>query len=629
MAVSEETRLFLAWLRSHARDGFLYVLSREAESGTVKQAFAGGEHAVLTVEKTVQRRAADSHVWVGLTTYAKRKAVKANAYHSRLVWIDHDGPDAQPLTWDPPPHVCVQTSEGHAQGIWLLDKALPQEETEELNTALAKHFGADLSDKDVTQVHRVPGTVNYKHDPPQDVRLLWLRTEQEQPAYTAQALRVALPVSPVSPEPTPDTGPAPESGTRERALYTLGHLDVPIDLVRETFLDKQEDRSAALYKLMAAAFERGGTTPEVYSIATHSANQKFDTAERLWEDVQRTRVKVPATEARWELHLASELEEVSDKTDWLVRPFLYADAVGTIVGEPSARKSWNALHLSTAIACPQADAFLVFPILVHGPVLYFNLDDQRARRLKKRLGNILAHYRDGDRTFDVPLWWANRGFDYRTKGWQLRLRQNMEQIGEREGRRPVLVVFDTLHRAGFDPKDWGANAQTFLNGLNEIAVDLTVSFMLVHHTSKAAQQANIRNAPWGSTFTGASLDPAWLLTQNKKEDAEDKTRSHVDLQIETKESGETVDPILLAYGRDSDVFDVEVRQADLDTKVMVELRRAPDALNVSELARRLNIEHVETLRRAVERLELAGSLATKRQGSAKMVYLPEGPTHEF
>lgn len=615
MAHPEERRFF-DWLRDHSpQAGLLYILAKDREGKVTQHWYAGD------AEPDIDKLRADYHVWTGLTRYGKRKATKANALPTRLVWIDHDGPNANPYNWDPTPHVVIQTSEGRFQAVWLLGQEIPKKKTEELCAGLARAFGADPSDRDITQVHRVPGTFNLKHDPPYPVKLLWLKSESEQAPYRAEDLRVTIPVTPVTPAETPTL---PDGGSREHALYLLGQLQVPEGIVAEGFIEAQKDRSAALYSLVASVLEKGGTLTDAYRIASHSVNQKFDTPERLWEDVVRTAPKIRIMGGqKWTTYHISDLEEVDDEVIWIVSPYLYSDAVGTVVGEPSSRKSWAILQLLVAVACPEATQFWDQPVLIHGPVLYFNLDDRRTRRLKLRLGNILAYYRDGNRALDIPFEWTDSGLNFNVKDWKRWLAEDLDRMEQKYGTPVVLTVVDTMHKAGFDPKDWGVGAQVFLDGLTDLAISRKTSFMIVHHTAKSAASRpdNIRISPWGSVFTGASLDPAWRLTRQTSADKEDRDHHHIELEYASKEGPESLDPLALIYGKDTSLFEIKVEEASLERKILHQLKIAEETISQAELARRVETSDIQ-VHRVVSNLEKKGQVITKKMGSAKMVLLP-------
>jgi hypothetical protein len=66
-----------------------------------------------------------------------------------------------------------------------------------------------------------------------------------------------------------------------------------------------------------------------------------------------------------------------DGTPWIVRDLLPAGGSMLISGPPKARKTLAAQQLAYAIAMPETDNWLTFPVERHGPVLYLQLDTAR------------------------------------------------------------------------------------------------------------------------------------------------------------------------------------------------------------------------------------------------------------
>jgi hypothetical protein len=84
-----------------------------------------------------------------------------------MLWADMDGADPRELRL--PPTIALESSPGRYVGLWLTDNVV----TEQLNKRLAYSIGADKSGWDLTQVLRMPGTINYKYASRPRVQLLW------------------------------------------------------------------------------------------------------------------------------------------------------------------------------------------------------------------------------------------------------------------------------------------------------------------------------------------------------------------------------------------------------------------------------------------------------------------------
>jgi hypothetical protein len=99
--------------------------------------------------------------------FAQPRRIKANAVLPKVLWADLD--EVDPRTCGVPPTIAIRSSPGRYVGLWRTDRVV----TEELNKRLTYALDADKGGWDLTQVLRLPGTINYKYNPPALVRLLW------------------------------------------------------------------------------------------------------------------------------------------------------------------------------------------------------------------------------------------------------------------------------------------------------------------------------------------------------------------------------------------------------------------------------------------------------------------------
>lgn len=99
---------------------------------------------------------------------------KASYKESRVVWVDFDTPTetGQVPTGEFEPSVVVSSSPGKYHMYWLLDSPEGPFPVEGANKFLIQELGGDKSGFDCTQLLRVPGTLNYKYDPPNSVEIV-------------------------------------------------------------------------------------------------------------------------------------------------------------------------------------------------------------------------------------------------------------------------------------------------------------------------------------------------------------------------------------------------------------------------------------------------------------------------
>lgn len=259
------------------------------------------------IVSTAMQAAPEYDVYFSSYLYSQQDSHKVNVLPSRTLQQDLDGadPTAIPVT----PTCLIQTSPNRYQGYWLLTEALDLELHELLSRRLAyaipncDHSGWSLGHK-----VRLPGTVNYKYlDGPHPIDIVNSNTRQ----YAVEELELLPDVDSLSlsrfdsdfvtnPPSTPPDGRGPYEiveSIKDRltaAVYGAYQTSVPA-----------ADRSAALWALMTQAFKAGLDRNQVYWIASHSANNKFDRlryhSERdLAKDVLRAEhsVKTQATDIR-------------------------------------------------------------------------------------------------------------------------------------------------------------------------------------------------------------------------------------------------------------------------------------------------------------------------------------------
>jgi hypothetical protein len=118
-----------------------------------------------------------------------RKRVKGNAAPVRTLWGEFDGPEVP--NGDLKPTALVESSPQRFHAYWRLTDAVPPEIAEGLNRRIAAATDADPSGFDLSQLLRVPGTVNHKYKDRPVVRLVGINNEHE---YVPADLHNSLPL---------------------------------------------------------------------------------------------------------------------------------------------------------------------------------------------------------------------------------------------------------------------------------------------------------------------------------------------------------------------------------------------------------------------------------------------------
>jgi hypothetical protein len=186
---------------------------------------------------------------VHLLTAAKR--IKKNAAEVHTLWGELDG--AEVPSKEHAPTAVVESSPGRFHCYWRLADPIPPEDAELLNKRLAREIEADPSGFDLTQILRVPGTVNHKYDDHPIVEILQLNKNR---TYSAGDLDRILPPLPESPSPNGhthdlDNEPPVELGSRALEVWRGERFKAKAD--------GTVDRSASLLRIGRVIYDAGAT----------------------------------------------------------------------------------------------------------------------------------------------------------------------------------------------------------------------------------------------------------------------------------------------------------------------------------------------------------------------------------
>lgn len=197
---------------------------------------------------------------------------------------------------------------------------------------------------------------------------------------------------------------------------------------------------------------------------------------------------------------AELMARAPDHIDWLVPDLLPADEMFILAASARAGKSLLAMLLTKAVAT--GDKFLNRPC-TQGSVLYVNLEDSEAKIKQRALAQGWGE--------DLPIYWLDR-----FKLWQLPdLRRLAQELDVR------LIVFDTLSRIREDGiQESSAEISQLLEPLQQMANELSLAVLLVHHTTKVtienANSTNVFDTIRGSSAIRAVCRGSWILAANER-----------------------------------------------------------------------------------------------------------------
>jgi P4 family phage/plasmid primase-like protien len=235
--------------------GFLVIVSAErTDEGEWKR--GGTEHTYFNFPGQLQeacnhalaesQRGREAYFCAHLLTDKRR--VKENAADVVTLWGESDGGELP--NGNKKPTAAVESSPGKFHIYYRLTDPIPPQTAERLNRRLAHDIGADPSGFDLSQLLRVPGTVNHKYPERPEVRVVDLDGSR---AYTPAELDEIL-------------APPSENGNGHTPRAAAGEPPVRLSEATRRIFEGQDpktttegtvDRSATLMKIARVLYDAG------------------------------------------------------------------------------------------------------------------------------------------------------------------------------------------------------------------------------------------------------------------------------------------------------------------------------------------------------------------------------------
>jgi len=231
----------------------------------------------------------DSDVYYCPQLFETARRTKDTVKSCPTLWADLDS--CPPNKMQVKPSVIVESSPGRYQALWRVAQALPPHVAEDLCKRIAYFHaedGADRSGWDLSQLLRVPTTINYKYSGEPTVNVIGgelraMYTPKDFEGYPEVKHSVFL----KTPMPTAEEMPQEPS---EDILQKYKHALLPVtyDLFSIT---PDGEWSEKLWKLEMLLFEMGMTREEVFAVSWDAACNKYrrdgKQKEYLWTEVCR------------------------------------------------------------------------------------------------------------------------------------------------------------------------------------------------------------------------------------------------------------------------------------------------------------------------------------------------------
>lgn len=202
---------------------------------------------------------------------------------------------------------------------------------------------------------------------------------------------------------------------------------------------------------------------------------------------------------------------------WVI-PGMLPTGTAVLAGEPKSGKSLMTLDWGIGVASGKDTMHQVGT--TQGSVLYLSLDNDSERRLQRRYNVMASGIRNAA---DLPIEFHTA---WPTSTEAIAAVVEWAEIEEQEDRVPRLVVADTLTmiEPGWENGPGGQTGYSHtvrvMHRWNQLAQDLDVAIVFVHHTRKSQQNgsSNWKERILGSQGLSATINTILMLDNAKTED---------------------------------------------------------------------------------------------------------------
>lgn len=530
--------LISIWRTNGCQDGDYVFLSSRRGKNWQDQSFRVSSSLKDEISAWIKSRPPKDYdlYWSPLLFKEPRRRTE-NVKASNLLWSDMDDVDLSAIEEKHlMPTYLWESSPGRFQGLWLLDKQLPPIEAQNLNRSLSYEIGADKSGWDLTQVLRVPGTINHKYPDTPPVGKIIRNGVKYCVSYLEERLKPST-------EELPDNFQLqiPEVSRQEVLnILTRYHGKIPRKVLTLLFSTSATHgkRSDILWYIEHALHDAGVSPSETLVLVKSSVWNKYrgrpDEDHRLltemkkilenkFQELGEDEAAVPEREEpRFSMGFNIEsysevLGKIATQPGWLVEGFWTKRSHGIVAGEPKSLKSILTTDLALSIA--SGKPFLgQFPVKESGPVLIVqneNADWIMKDRIEKMiinkgLGGEVKSDNPGIVTItfppQLPIYFINQqGYQFNDPIHRALLEEAIKKI------KPILVIFDPLYLMFDGDVNSAKDLNPVLNWLLYLKTEYKTGVIVVHHWNKGSSSKRGGQRMLGSTTLHGWVESAWYI----------------------------------------------------------------------------------------------------------------------
>lgn len=548
--------------------------------------------------------------WAPLVFKTKRRD-ETQVKPGNTLYADLDPVDPKGLTIKPT--LAWESSPGRFQALWWIDESLDPKELANMNRALTYHVNADPGGWDLTQVLRIPGTYNYKYNPPTKGKLLWFDqkivynrkkfdkipqpeiTNQSSGSSTITLVELLSKYRKVIPSKVSKLLQYPESrveaGKRSDMLWYIESELVKAQIPLEDIVQ--------LVGLSAWNKYRGRN--DEWKRLTTEISKVYDEFLSSTEPISPKREKDDDEEPKglpWQ-SFGDLMGSSRSRPGFLIKDIWLKRSHGMVAGEPKTFKSTVALDIAVSVASGKP-LWGQFPVEDQGPVLIIQ-NENSEWIIKDRMEKIIyskdlvgiAHCKNRILTVDfppnLPIYFLNNfGYTFSDPLHREELEDTMEELN------PRLVILDPLYLMFDGEINSAKELNPILTWLMELKNDYNTSIMVIHHWNKGGTSTRGGQRMLGSTTLHGWVESALYIQSQAEEDTLNGPVPKIVIERELRGGG--VLPKIALEIKMGDMGDptyeaklTEVKGSSGPIELLDLLTMYPQGLSTSQAAKELNV----------------------------------------
>lgn len=352
--------------------GYICLAFKQNMDDKLEQSFFLWKEEIDKIETWVEEhKSGNCYFCPALLSEPIRRKQYTLTGHTLYADLDQCEPGLLGKYGEPEPSVVVQTSPNRWQAYWLLDRNIEPEEYEALNHRIAigyKDEGCDQSGWDLTQLLRIPSTINNK-DKPFEVRAKgWfaIHPSKENPAKFDD-----LPPLPSTPTPH-----RVETIRRDVPPVEIKDLRIP-DSVKEYLINppSKGERSEAAWAVMLAMRDAGYSREQVYATMWANPLGRRYSAYQLKQDVGRAFSKEMALPqgSEYRVPTLTQLKARAGEVSNLIPNMLSRGEIVLWYGSPKSGKTMQCQDMAASLIVGEP-IFGIFPVEKPLRVIYLSYE---------------------------------------------------------------------------------------------------------------------------------------------------------------------------------------------------------------------------------------------------------------